>query len=330
MTVGVAPAVVYILHGEDEFAIAQAIAAFKGKMGEDTTAALNASRLDGRSLSLDELKTTAGAMPFLSNRRLVLVTGPTSSINTPKLQNKFKEILDELPPTTRLILVEHKILKDNHWLLKWAQGAGSRAYVRAFPPKKGGAMARWIQEQAVVTGGQITPQAAALLASLVGEEARLAYQEVQKLVAYTNYGRPVDVEDVENLTVFAGEADIFALVDALGNRDARRAIGTLQRILEKQDVLPVFGMVVRQFRLLLLAREVLDAGGSEADVTRELKIHPFVAGKITSQSRHFTMGELERVYHYLLDVDEAMKTGQMAGDLALDTLVVELTHQQGY
>lgn len=321
-----APPVVYILYGEDEFAIAQAVVAFEGKMGEETTAALNASRLDGRSLSLDELKTAASAMPFLSNRRLVLVTGSTSRINTPKLQSKFKEILDELPPTTRLILVEHKMLKDNHWLLKWAQGAGSRAFVRAFPPKKGGVMARWIQEQAIATGGQITPQAAALLASLVGEEARLAYQEVQKLVTYTNYGRPVDVEDVENLTAFVGEADIFALVDALGNRNAHHAAGTLQHILEKQDALPVFGMVVRQFRLLLLAREVLDAGGNEGDVTRELKIHPFVAGKITPQSRHFTMAELERVYHYLLDIDEAIKTGKMAGDLALDILVAELTH----
>ena len=322
------PPVVYILYGEDEFAIAQAVASFEEKMGEETTAALNASRFDGRMLSLDELNSAANALPFLSDRRLVLVTGVTARINTPSLQNRFKQILDGLPPTTRLILVEHKILKENHWLLKWAQGAGSRAFVRAFPAKKGGAMARWVQEQARAAGGQITPPAAALLASLVGEDARLAYQEVQKLLAYTNYRRPVDVEDVENLTAFVGEGDIFALVDALGNRDARRASGTLQRILEVQDVLPVFGMVVRQFRLLLLAREVLDAGGNEGDVTRELKIHPFVAGKVTAQTRHFKMGELERVYHHLLDLDEAMKTGKMAGDLALDTLVAELTHQQ--
>jgi DNA polymerase-3 subunit delta len=322
------PPVVYILYGEDEFAIAQAVASFEEKMGAATTAVLNASRFDGRSLSLDELNSAASALPFLSDRRLVLVTEITSRLNTPGLQNKFIQILEGLPPTTRLILVENKILKENHWLLKWAQAAGSRAFVRAFPAKKGGAMARWIQEQAQVAGGQITPQAAALLASLVGEDARLAYQEVQKLVAYANYRRPVDEEDVENLTAFVGEGDIFALVDALGNRDARRAAGTLQRILEVQDVLPVFGMVVRQFRLLLLAREVLDGGGNEGDVTRELKIHPFVAGKVTAQSRHFKMGELERVYHHLLDMDEAMKTGKMAGDLALDTLVAELTHQQ--
>ncbi|MCK5315959.1 MAG: DNA polymerase III subunit delta [Anaerolineales bacterium] len=323
-----APPVVYILHGEDEFAIAQAVATLEEKMGEETTAVLNSSRLDGRSLSLNELKTAVSALPFLSARRLVVVTQPSSSLNSQGLQNKFKQILEGLPPTTGLILIEYKTLRKNNWLLKWAQGAGSKAFVRVFPTRKGGAMARWIQEQAQAAGGQITPQGAALLASLVGEDARLAYQEVQKLVAYTNYDeRPIDAEDVENLTAFVGQGDIFALVDALGNQNARIASGTLRQLLEKQDALPVFGMIVRQIRLLLLAREVLDAGGREVDVAREIKIHPFVAGKITTQSRHFTMQELERVYHHLLDIDEAIKTGKMAGDLALDTLVAELTHQ---
>jgi len=248
-------------------------------------------------------------------------------LNSSSLQENFKQILDKLPPTTALILIEYKMLKESNWLLKWAQGAGSKAFVRGFSPKRGGAMARWIQEQARAAEGQITPQAAALLASLIGEDTRLAYQEIQKLVAYTNYTRPVDPEDVENLTAYVDQGDIFALVDALGNQNARQAFGMLCRLLEKQDPLPVFGMIVRQFRLLLLAREVLDAGGREVDVAREIKIHPFVAGKITPQSRHFTIQELEGVYFRLLDIDKAIKTGKIAGNLALESLVAALTTQ---
>jgi DNA polymerase-3 subunit delta len=132
-------------------------------------------------------------------------------------------------------------------------------------------------------------------------------------------------EDVEELTVSAIQGDIFVLVDALGNQDGRRAMGMLQRVLEAQDPLSVFGMVVRQFRLLLLAREVLDAGGSERDVARLVKIHPYVAGKVTAQGRHFSIQTLEVVYHRLLDIDEAVKTGRMDGGLALDTLVAAFT-----
>jgi DNA polymerase-3 subunit delta len=87
-------------------------------------------------------------------------------------------------------------------------------------------------------------------------------------------------------------------------------------------------MVVRQFRLLLLAREVLDAGGKEADVVRQLKVHPYVGGKITEQARRFHMNTLEAVYHRLLELDEAIKTGLMDGDLALSTFAAAFTTQR--
>jgi hypothetical protein len=51
-------------------------------------------------------------------------------------------------------------------------------------------------EQARQYGGQITPQAAWQLEELVGVQKRLADQEIQKLLAYTNYQRPVEPEDV--------------------------------------------------------------------------------------------------------------------------------------
>jgi DNA polymerase-3 subunit delta len=84
-------------------------------------------------------------------------------------------------------------------------------------------------------------------------------------------------------------------------------------------------MVIRQFRLLLLAREVLDSNGNQKDVEKALGVHPFVAEKTTRQARSFTLPLLERIYHRLLEIDEGAKTGQVALDLALDMLVVELT-----
>jgi DNA polymerase-3 subunit delta len=319
------PPVVYLLHGEDEFAIDQFIASFEDRLGDPGTIALNTSRLDGRSLSMDELITAVSAMPILAPRRLVILSSPLIALGNPTVRMKFTYTLEHAPASTALVLAEYKTLPGNHWLLTWARSAGPRAYIRSFSLRKGAAMSKWIQDQARAAGGNFTPQAAALLASLIGEDTRLAYQEILKLVAYVNYVRPVEPEDVEELTVSAIQGDIFVLVDALGNQDGRRAMGMLQRVLEVQDPLSVFGMVVRQFRLLLLAREVLDAGGNERDVARLVKIHPYVAGKVTAQGRQFSIQTLEAVYHRLLDIDEAVKTGQMDSGLALDTLVAAFT-----
>lgn len=60
------PPVVYLLHGEDDFAINQFIAALEERLGDPGMATLNTSRLDGRALSIDELVTAVSALPILA------------------------------------------------------------------------------------------------------------------------------------------------------------------------------------------------------------------------------------------------------------------------
>lgn len=327
------PPVIYLLHGEDDFAIAQFLTEIEAKLGDAATASMNTTRLDGRSYDLDGLLSVAGAMPFLAKRRLVILTHPLAKLNSPAARQKFLGQLDKVPPTTALVLVEEKTLTEErdrrkgalHWLEKWANQAGDRVLVKAFPLPQGSELWRRLQDIARQAGGQITPQAAEELAALVGGDPRLAAQEIHKLLAYVNYQRPIEVDDVNLLTADTGQGDIFALVDALGNRDGRRAMNMLQRLLEQQDAFSIFGMIIRQFRLLLQAREILDNGGQKADVIRDLKVHSFVAEKLIGQVRRFTMPDLEAIYRRLLELDEAIKSSQVTGELALETLAAVLT-----
>jgi len=326
---------VYILHGEDEFAISQFIDGLVSKMGDPTTAMMNVTRLDGRSTDLGELRTAVSAMPFLTKRRVVILSQPIARVNNPDTREKFIDLLNQVQPSTALLLIEYKPLVSErdrrrgefHWLEEWAESNPQQAYLRQFKQPNSGEMVRWILNRAESAGGKFTPRAAALLGSLVGDETRLADQEIHKLLDYVNYNRAVEPDDVEYLTAIIPQGDIFVMVDALGNQDEKRAMGMLHRLLETQQPISIFGMVVRQFRLLLLAREVIDRGGGVKDVARELSVHPFVAEKITSQARHFTIPVLEKVHHRLLDMDEAVKTGQIQGDLALDTMVAVFTSQ---
>jgi DNA polymerase-3 subunit delta len=82
---------------------------------------------------------------------------------------------------------------------------------------------------------------------------------------------------------------------------------------------------VRQFRLLIQAREVLDHGGGEGQLVSDTGMHPYVAGKTISQVRPFSMARLVEVYHRLLEIDEAVKTGQIDIDIAMDTFITALT-----
>jgi DNA polymerase III subunit delta len=328
------PPVVYFLHGDDEFEITQFVANIKAKLGDSAMADMNTIELDGRSASLEEIETATATLPFLVNRRLVILTNPSVRLTTEASQKRFTALLDRVPPAIALVLAEPRLLVDDrdrkrgklHWLEKWANQAGDRVLVRFIRlPKDNGAMVKVIKDQAKEAGGKISGPAAGLLASLIGKNPRQANQELHKLLAYVNYSRTIEVEDVEAVTADQGQGDIFALVDAIGLGDGRRAVDMLHRLLDEQDFIPIFGMVVRQFRLLLLLREHMDEGGQLKDAAKALGLHPYVAEKVSAQARRFTMTELEMIYRRLLEIDEAMKTGGMEGDLALDLLIAGVT-----
>jgi DNA polymerase III subunit delta len=323
---------VYLLNGEDEFAIAESLAGLEARLGEDSTVSLNLTRLDGRSVNLDELPSIALAVPFLARRRIVVLTYPTARINSEAAQARFCQLLVKIPPTTALVLVEYRLLTspkarkkgELHWLEKWAVEHPEIALVKDFPLPVRWKMQAWIRERTRDYGGQITGEAAQLLEALLGTEKRLADQEIQKLLAFVNYQRPVEREDVERLVADAGQTDIFILVDALGNGDSSKAMNMLQRLLDDQEPGGIFGMVVRQFRLLLQAREILDEGGSSREVASQLGIQAFLANKIVDQARQFSLSRLEQIYHQLLKADLAVKTGEIPANLSLEMLVVDL------
>lgn len=333
---------IYFLYGDDEFAIAQFLKDLEKKLGDENSAALNSTRLDGKNLNLEELLSIAAAMPFLARRRIVILDNPLGNLiakdnrNTKEnstlkeVQRKFLAVLEQIPETTGLCLVELITDKEKRkklqWFFEWAQKNKSRTMIKEFSLPKGGRMVAWIQEQARLKGGRFTSSAAASLAGLVGSDTRLAAQEIEKLLAYVNYNRSIENDDVELITANTSQADIFALVDAISTRQGRQAMSVLQRILEQQEPILTFGMIIRQFRLLLLAREVLDHGGNEQEIAKQLRLHPYVAEKITPQSRRFDLAELEFTYRRLLDLDEAVKTGSIPVGLALETFVVAFTH----
>ena len=73
----------------------------------------------------------------------------------------------------------------------------------------------------------------------------------------------------------------------------KEALRLLHILLEEGEVLQIFGMVTRQFRLLIQAREILDSGGSEDGVRSQLSLHPWVAQKVTEQAKQFSLSALD-------------------------------------
>lgn len=317
---------IHFLYGNDEFAISRRLKDFESDFTDPTSADMNTARLDARSMSENDFNNAVNAMPFLARRRLVLLANPSTKYNNPSVRKKFFEYIEKMQDTTRLVLYENVEPKeaDKHWLVKWAEKNDKLIQIKAFMLPRLKDMTGWIVNETKNQGGQIEPRAAEMLKEMVGVDTRQAGMEISKLLAYVNWARPINSQDVEAVCIVTSQQSVFDFVDALANGNGKSAQHLLHRLLESEDEFSLWGMVVRQFRLLIQAREILDGRGNKDDMARAVKIHPFVAEKAMQQAAHFSIESLENIYHELLRIDEGVKTSQITLDLALDTLVVEL------
>jgi DNA polymerase-3 subunit delta len=326
----------YLLHGKDEYSRSLFLAKMKAKLGDSTTVDLNTTVLEGQKVALDELIHACDTVPFLAERRLVIINdlaarfeprrgGEKEESEAEKaLLQDLGEYLSRLPDSARLVFLERKKIGRGNPIYKYAVDIED-GYVKEFTPPRGGALNRWIANLVREKGGSIEPGAINLLAAFIGSDLRLLDQEIEKLLTHTGEERPIKEQDVQLLVSYVQEASIFDMVDALGKRDTREAMKLLHRLLDDgQPPLYLLHMIVRQFRILLRIKELLGKGTLAADIRALLGLHPFVVEKMMKQAPNFSIAQLEDIYHRLLEIDEAVKTGGMEPQLALDVFVTEL------
>jgi len=312
---------ILFLYGNDEYAIARRMNELQKVVDKE---GMNTARLEARTVSEDDLSNAVNAAPFIAEKRLVFLANPSSRYNSPDARKKLSALIAGLPTTTLLVLHEHVDPREekDHWLVK--QAAKGKMRKERFMSPHQWEMIDWIVKEAKSQGGEIARDAASRLAEMSGENPRQAAQEITKLLTYTNYERPIRLADVEKVSLVTSQANVFAMVDALATGNGKQAQALLRRLLEEEDPFMLWGMVIRQFRLLILAREVIESGGDVPGVQKALGVHEFVAKKIFPQAQRFSMAALESIHHRLLEIDVEVKTGRITLELALEILVAGL------
>ncbi|MEX2143657.1 MAG: DNA polymerase III subunit delta [Anaerolineales bacterium] len=321
------PANIIIFHGDDEAAMRAEVGAMQSQLGDPATADMNTTRIEG-AISLDELRNATQAVPFLSQKRLVAVRGAAKAFSAAAPKVAFLKFLEDLAPSTQLVLIEIPALdakqESRPWLLKWAKDADVQ--VRKFELPQGAQMTSWLQQRTKTLGGDMRPAAAAALELLIGSDTTAAQQEIDKLLAYTGYQRPIQASDVAAVSLPAGEqGDFFKLVDALAAHNSATAMKLLQTLLAERERILLFFSLVAHFRLLLQSREMVEAGKKDVDIASHFHMHPYRAQKLAEQARRFSLSTLESIYQQLLVMDEQIKTGKMEADLAMETFVASLS-----
>jgi DNA polymerase-3 subunit delta len=325
----------YILYGQDDFSLNQAVEKIKADLGDREMVATNTTNLEGQHLTLSELRNKCDAVPFLSSHRLVIVDGLLERFEVKQGRPRagkgksgnglggwegLASYIEQIPETTVLVLVDEEVKGHNSLLKKLSP----LAEVRTFPLLRGRDLKAWIQQRVKEEGGDITPQAVNLLAELIGGDLWAMNGEIQKLLLYSQE-RPIGEDDVRQLVSHVQEANIFALVDAVAEGRTELAQRILHRLYD-DGVAPTYIMVMitRQFRLIAQAKD-LERGLSRLQIQDRLGLKSsYSLDKTLGQAKLYDFEGVKRAYDKLLETDSAIKTGKYSDKLALELLVTEL------
>ncbi|MEK7625313.1 MAG: DNA polymerase III subunit delta, partial [Patescibacteria group bacterium] len=293
--------------------------------------------LDGKKTPAGKIFAEINTVPFLAEKRMVVVDNLLSSSDKELLADFMGRLVEKkIPESTVLICWQGEAIgkvkeaKELHLLLQ------KEKYSREFLTLSGKSLTDWIEKEMQARGGQIENSAALELARNAAGDMWHLSTVINQLVAYASSplfkegsggGRKITVADLSNFLNEKLDDNVFNLVDAVvsGNHKTAFKLLTEQRQRGEEDG-KLFGLFLWQFRILLEMSDILEREGemTSDELAKRIGIHPFVARKNLSIVRKYSLSKLESIYAQLLEVDLKTKTGQGGQSLLLDLFVAKV------
>lgn len=324
---------IVLLCGENGFARQEAYDALRAQYDPDGALATNTILLDGARTSRGELEAAVLTVPFLADFRMVRVDGLGARMKGGGRRRSLGEwdslsdLLDGVPPTTVLVFLDDELTGANP-LRRAVEEAGADVRDFSLPPER--ELSSWVRTRARALGMQLTAQGERRLVQLVGRDLWALAGELEKLKLYAGED-VVDDAIVDSLVARSREGNIFQLVDAVAEGRPTRALHALERLrAEGVEARRLITMLARQYRMIAVAREVLDAGGGEREVRSALGVHSFVAERAVAQARRYDQAAADAGISRVLEAEVSVQNywqgrdGGMNQDLAVELLISEL------
>jgi DNA polymerase-3 subunit delta len=147
--------------------------------------------------------------------------------------------------------------------------------------------------------------------------------EIKKLVCLK---KPLlSSQDVEILVKPKLVTDIFKIIDALAQKNRKKALRLVQEnLLKENKPLAILNMINFQFRGLLIAKTLMEEGKTLDDFLGLSIFKSYPTRKCWYASIGFTLSQLKKIYQKIFEADLNIKTGRVEAKTALDMLIAEI------
>lgn len=315
---------IIFLYGKDTYRSRRKVREMMEKFKQDRDPqGLNVVRVDATKLEPGQLLEEMLATPFLAEKRMVVVEHLLSCKDKDLQQAALTRIEEKgFPDTNAIVFWE----PDGTYRSKVAKALFARLkkekYASEFEQLEGAQLAAWISSEVKERGGAIARTAAFTISQQLSDMWQVS-SLIDQLVAYRN-GEEISQDDVERFAPAKVDDNIFNLVDAIVGKRPQQVFSQIhEQYRLGKDAGYVFAMILRQYRIMLHIRDVMDRGINPDP--KELGLHAFVVKKTMPLVRQYSMQQLMQIHNDLLDIDIQTKTGGLNQQLLLELFVAKVS-----
>jgi DNA polymerase-3 subunit delta len=299
---------VYLIYGTEDLRLSQALARLTKRVGEAADLDFNSDSFEGESANADNVVAACNTLPFLSERRLVIVKNVDRMAKSG--QDTLAAYAADPSPSTVLVLTATKLAKNTR-LYKAVDKRGGAAEYAA--PKKH-EYPREVVRIFADRNKKITLDAAELLVTAVGYDLRRLTAEADKAVAFVGSRPDVTRADIEQVASTTATASVFEFTDAIANRDTAGALRLLADLLGGgESIFGIHALSLRTLRDLIVARSQIDGGrGSLGEIAKAIGRPDWQLKNLPRQARGYTSAELVDALRAAAETEAQMKTSRDA------------------
>jgi DNA polymerase-3 subunit delta len=308
---------VYAVFGADAFRKRETIAELCTRIAAESGDGQGPIMFDGSDAELAEVLDEVRTFSLLGGRRIVVVSGADPFVSR---HRAALERYCEAPADSGTLILECNSLPGNTRLHKIIAKQG---VVIKHDALKGRAITDWIVERSrEAYGKRMDAQAAWLLRELCGSTLGLLDAELSKLATYVGDREGIAKSDIEALVGRHREEDVFGVLDALADKDARRALEKWERVLETDRAAPgrAIGGLAWGIRRLIDLKQQAERGVSPHALARQAYTRPEI---LERRLRIANVVALQGQMRDLLEADLASKTGLSSVPVAIERFIIK-------
>ncbi|MCF2641788.1 MAG: DNA polymerase III subunit delta [Roseburia sp.] len=307
---------IYLLYGEEAYLKHQ----YKNKLKAAVVAkddTMNFSSFAGKDINPKAVIDLAETLPFFAERRLILLE------NSGFFKNACEELsgyLSDMPDSTCMVFVEDEVDKRS----KMYKAVGKNGTVVEFKKQTDEILVRWILGRLKKENRKITNPVMQLFLTKTGTDMENIDKELEKLICYTMGRDIIEASDVEAVCVGRTENKIFEMVNAIAEKNQKKALDLYYDLLAlKEPSMRILFLITRQFQILLQVKEMRGLGFDNKTIASKVGIPEFAVRRNLVQAKAFQGKELRQALEDGVAAEEAVKTGRMADQLAVEMFLIQ-------